>query len=136
MEKEDAVGKDDLASERFMCSDGERAAFEAGIKLGGLFHQYVGTPLSLDNVVSLEEAIERACLVQPFVERIKVNIDRRGLSKKSGLYDYTTLTGDRLDVSMCIVCQGFRVEARLAYDRELEYPLMWIEDIGADTPRE
>ena len=47
----------DPASLYFKCSDRERAIFEAGIKLGTIYHQYVGAPLNLSNVESLEKAI-------------------------------------------------------------------------------
>ncbi|HIQ32623.1 MAG TPA: dihydroneopterin aldolase, partial [Methanothermococcus okinawensis] len=35
----------------------ERAVFEGGITLGALFHQFVGTPVSLKNREILERAI-------------------------------------------------------------------------------
>ncbi|MFH0966806.1 MAG: dihydroneopterin aldolase family protein, partial [Methanobacteriota archaeon] len=41
-----------------MISDRERAAFEAGIKLGALYHQWVGTPVSRESANSLKLAME------------------------------------------------------------------------------
>jgi hypothetical protein len=32
----------DVADSYFSCTDSERAAFEAGIKLGTVYHQFVG----------------------------------------------------------------------------------------------
>ena len=37
-----------------MQNERERAGFEAGIKLGALYHQWVGTPISQDSAESLE----------------------------------------------------------------------------------
>ena len=66
----------------FHCTDGERAAFEAGIKLGGLFHQFVGTPVSLGNVESIEQGIRDAVRAQPFVKVVHVVIDRKMLMER------------------------------------------------------
>jgi len=33
-------------------NDREQALFEAGIKLGALYHQYVGAPLDLNTILS------------------------------------------------------------------------------------
>ncbi|MBQ3684350.1 MAG: hypothetical protein II925_02025, partial [Methanomicrobium sp.] len=35
-----------------------QAVFEAGIKLGALYHQWVGTPISPKTAASVEKAIE------------------------------------------------------------------------------
>ena len=50
-----------------MTSDREQVVFEAGIKLGALYHQWVGTPISRASAGSVEAAIERAVILQPFV---------------------------------------------------------------------
>src|SRR6266550_3033590 len=63
----------------FAGTDRDRAAFEAGIKLGSILHQYVGTPLTSASAGSLERAIEAATRVQPLVERVRVRIDRERL---------------------------------------------------------
>ena len=44
----------------FNCTDRDRAAFEAGIKLGGLFHQYMGSPVNEGSALYMEEAMKRA----------------------------------------------------------------------------
>ena len=111
----------------FSCSDSERAAFEAGIKMGTIYHQFVGVPLSTENVGTLEKAIEAGCLVQPFVEKVTVRIDRSKLRKKRGQYDYVSLTGDMLDVSMVVRYRGARVRASMKFVKEMNYPLMYIE---------
>ena len=41
--------REELAAGYFNCSLKERAVFESGIKLGTIYHQFVGTPLSSSN---------------------------------------------------------------------------------------
>jgi len=117
------------AESHFSCSDSERAAFEAGIKLGTIYHQFVGVPLSSDNVETLEKAIVAGSMVQPFVEDVRVKIDRSKLKSKRGEYDYTSLTGDMLDVTLIVRYKGVRVEARMEFIKEMNYPLMYIKEI-------
>jgi len=60
--------REELAANYFNCSERERAVFEAGIKLGTIYHQFVGTPVAAANVEILERAIEDGVRVQPFVK--------------------------------------------------------------------
>jgi len=118
-------------SERyFECSDSERAAFEAGIKLGTIYHQYVGVPVSKDNVETLEKAMEAGSMVQPFVESVKVRIDRSKLKQKTGQFDYVSLTGEMLDVSLKVDYKGSKVDAGMKFAKEMNYPLMFIKRVG------
>jgi len=121
--------REQKADSYFSCSDAERAAFEAGIKLGTIYHQFVGIPLSTGTVQTLEGAIEAGSRVQPFVEDIKVTIDRSKLRDKHGQYDYVALTGDMLDVSLVVKYKRTRVKARMKFLEEMNYPLMYIEKI-------
>jgi len=121
--------REQKADSHFSCSDSERAAFEAGIKLGTIFHQYVGVPLSPDSVGTLEHAIEAGSKVQPFVEDVKVTIDRSKLREKKGQYDYVPLTGDMLDVTLVVRFRSTRVRASMKFLRDMNYPLMYIEKI-------
>ena len=57
-------------------TDRDNALFEAGIKLGALYHQFTGSPVNLNTVSSLEMAIQESISVQPYVEEISVKIDR------------------------------------------------------------
>jgi len=118
------------ADSYFSCSDRERAAFEAGIKLGAIYHQFVGVPLSSKSVETLEKAIEAGSRVQPFVEDVKVRIDRRKLRAKHGVYDYVSLSGDMLDVSLVVKYRQARARASMKFISEINYPLMFIEDIS------
>lgn len=118
----------DPASRFFKCSDRERAIFEAGIKLGTIYHQYVGAPLNLSNVQSLERAIEGSARVQPFVEDAQVSIDKDMISKRQGVYKYITLQGEMLNVTIIVNYNGTRVKARLNYVPDIDYPLMYVEE--------
>ena len=113
----------------FSCTDSERAAFEAGIKMGTIYHQFVGVPLSVQNVGTLEKAIESGSRVQPFVEDVRVRIDRTKLKDKRGQYDYVSLTGDMLDVKLVVKYKTARVRASMKLIEEMNYPLMFIEEI-------
>jgi hypothetical protein len=84
--------REELAAGYFNCSLEERAVFESGIKLGTIYHQFVGTPLSASSVESLEKAIEDGVRVQPFVKDISVHISREALRRKKDEFDYQTLT--------------------------------------------
>jgi hypothetical protein len=121
--------QNDPGEKYFNCSDRERAAFEAGIKLGTIYHQFVGAPVSEINVKVLEKAIEDGAKIQPFVEDVKVKIDRNKLRGKKDHYDYVTLLGNMLDVKMMIRYKDKTVFSELRYVEELDYPLMYITKI-------
>jgi hypothetical protein len=119
----------DPAAKWFRCSDRERAAFEAGIKLGSIYHQYVGVPVNEDSVGALEAAIEAGVRVQPFVEDVRVRIDRSVFRRRRGPYKYYSLRGEMLDVSLRVRYGDVVAEARLSYVKELRYPLMRIDSL-------
>ena len=123
------TSREELAAEKFKCSTKERALFEAGIKMGTIYHQFVGMPLDMDSIESLEDAIEKGVLVQPYVESVKVRIDRSIFSPKKDEYSYRSLTGEMLDVVLVIKIEGVTVKAEMRYDPVLNYPLMYISDI-------
>jgi hypothetical protein len=100
----------------------ELAAFEAGIKLGALYHQFVGAPVSKETAKSLELAISESISLQPFVERVSVSIDRKMLEEN--VFGYGELQGKMIKADVEINYQGEVVKARLEYDRKNEYPLM------------
>jgi hypothetical protein len=124
--------REQKADSYFSCSDRERAAFEAGVKLGTIYHQFVGVPLSSKNVETLEKAIEAGSKVQPFVEGVRVRIDRDKLRSKHGVYDYVSLTGDMLDVSLVVKYKTARAKASMKFIKEMNYPLMFIENISEE----
>ena len=100
----------------------ERAAFEAGIKLGALYHQWVGTPVSPGTARSIEEAIEKSVGLQPHVKGITVRLDR-GIMEPN-MFGYSELQGLMLDVEITTRVEGESCRARIR--REGNYPLMEI----------
>ena len=105
-----------------MATDREQAIFEAAIKLGALYHQWVGTPISRQSAASVESAIEKAVILQPFVEEITVNLDRKKMTEN--IYGYSELAGLMFDVEI-VTRVGFAYcRARLAPHEG--YPLMQI----------
>lgn len=121
--------REELANKYFNCSLRERAVFEAGIKMGTVYHQFVGTPVCAANVDILERAIQDGVRVQPFVKDIKVRIDRSALRKKRDEFDYQTLTGNMLEVVLVIQIENVQAVAEMRFLDELRYPLMFIREI-------
>ena len=116
----------------FVGTDRDRAAFEAGIKLGSIAHQFVGTPLTRRNAASIERTIEAAARTQPLVERVRVKIDRKRLRVR-GPYRYGVLTEDLLHVEVTVRVGTSRAIGVLRYVPQLDYPLMYLKAIGGPT---
>ncbi|MFW6383973.1 MAG: dihydroneopterin aldolase family protein [Halodesulfurarchaeum sp.] len=110
-----------------MPTAGEQAAFEAGIKLGALFHQFVGTPVSPESAGSLERAIEASIENQPHCEAVEVTIDRDALEADIGPFGYTGLAGRHVTVTARIETDGKRAVAGMAMVDG--YPLMELETV-------
>lgn len=113
----------------FNCTDRERAAFEAGIKMGTIFHQFIGTPVSIKTAEILERSIENSIKVQPFVKSCYVKIDKNGLGRKKDQYDYVSLLGEMLEVSIVIRYNKVEAFAGMDYSEEHRYPIMFINEI-------
>ena len=103
--------------------------FESGIKLGALYHQFVGSPVSPKTKSSLEEAIEKSVSLQPYVEQIEVKINEEMVKERLNNYGYCELDGKMLNVKLVIKMLSFKVNARLKYDEVLDYPLMSVEEV-------
>jgi hypothetical protein len=121
--------REELAAKYFNCTERERAVFEAGIKLGTIYHQFVGTPVAAANVEILEKAIEDGVRVQPFVKDVKVGISREALRRKKDEFDYQTLTGPMMKVELTVTVGGTTVVAAMDYKDDLHYPLMYVRGI-------
>jgi len=105
-----------------LTAEREQAVFEAGIKLGALYHQWVGTPISRASAASVEAAIEKAVVLQPFVEEITVRLNRSLMTENR--FGYSELSGMMFDVEI-VTRVGFTYcRARLV--PENGYPLMKI----------
>jgi hypothetical protein len=112
-----------------MITERDRAIFEAGIKLGALYHQWVGTPISKKSADSVESAIEKAVILQPFVEQITVRLDHTLMTQN--VFGYSELSGLMFDVEI-VTRVGFTYcRARLA--PENGYPLMQVVECYAVT---
>jgi len=121
-------GREKNAADMFACSVRERAMFEAGIKMGTIYHQFVGVPVDLSSVEILERSIEQGVLVQPYVDSVTVRIDRSHFREKTDEYGYMSLTGNMLDVKLTIKIDDVSVTAEMRYMKDLNYPLMYISD--------
>ena len=106
----------------------ERAIFEGGISMGALFHQFVGTPVNVDTIPSLEKAITESILLQPALIDVEVKIDKNLIVKNSGVMGYTSLTGDMLQVKLTTKIDEKIITTCISYDEDLQYPIMYIED--------
>ncbi len=117
------------ADKYFNCSDKERTAFELGIKLGALFHQFIGSPVSSKNLNVLEEAIEKTTESQAFVKSATVTIKPEGSKdEKMGPFDYKTLSEDMLEAEIVVEYNGIEAVGEMKYIDELEYPLMYLKE--------
>jgi len=106
------------------------AVFEAGIKLGALYHQFVGTPISSETVDGLERIIEDSIALQPHIRSVSVSIDREMVEKKlNPKFKYCELEGRMLHVSLQILYKNIIAYAELAYNEMQDYPLMSIKKI-------
>jgi hypothetical protein len=115
----------DPARKYFQCTDRERAIFEAGIKLGGIFHQYTGVPVNKSNIYDISKAIEKSVSVQPFVKHVSVEIN---IGTQSTSFQYISLSGEMMDVRLTVEYNGQVVKARMHYVHDLNYPLMYLEE--------
>jgi hypothetical protein len=104
-----------------------KACFEVGIKLGALFHQFIGLPISPKNVELIEKAIESCVKLQPHVVDVKVAIDRKKLENALSALGYTTLSPEMLHAEVIVEVNGVRVKGVLKWDEKLRYPLMSLD---------
>ena len=109
-----------------MPTNREVAAFEAGIKLGAIYHQFVGSPVSEETAASLEVAMKMSISLQPHVRSVSVEIDRDMLSEN--IFGYGELAGKMIRAVVEIDYQGEKVRAKLQFDPEKDYPLMSLLD--------
>lgn len=113
-------------------SDGERACFEIGIKLGALYHILCGIPISSDTKVidSIENGIEAAISCQPYVKSVKINIDREKIEgDKSTEFEYDEITGKVINATVVLEYKSVEITAKVEWVEDLKYPLMFIEKI-------
>lgn len=107
----------------------ERAIFEGGITMGALFHQFEGTPVNLQSVELLENAIEGAMELQPCVDKVEVTINREMLEDIENEFEYASLSGNMLDVRVVSVFGDSKAVIRMKFIEEIDYPLMYVEEV-------
>lgn len=107
----------------------ERAIFEGAISMGALFHQFVGTPVNKNTKKSLETSMEESLKLQPAIENVEVEIRFDKLEESMTEFDYTSLTGDMLDVKIHTKVDDVKATIRIEFIEELNYPLMYVENI-------
>lgn len=107
----------------------ERAIFEGAISMGALFHQFVGTPVNQSSKKSLETSMEESLKLQPAIEDVEVEIRFDKLEDAMTEFDYTSLTGDMLDVKIHTKVDDVKATIRIEFIEELNYPLMYVENI-------
>ncbi len=112
----------------------EALLFEAGIKLGGVFHQYLGIPVTGRTARALARTIESAVGLQPYVRSVRVRIDpSAGGPVGRGRFAYGYLVAEMLDVTVELVDGPATVTARLRHRPDLRYPVMSV--VRAGPPR-
>ena len=107
----------------------ERAIFEGAISMGALFHQFVGTPVNKNSKKSLEISMEESLKLQPAIDDMEVKIRFDKLEESMTEFDYTSLTGDMLDVKIHTKVDNVKATIRIEFIEELNYPLMYVENI-------
>ena len=111
----------------------ERACFETGIKLGALYHILCGIPISSDEKIinSIEKGIESAISCQPFVKSVKIKLEKDKIEgNKSTAFDYDEITGKIIRAELLIKYEDIEVLAKIDWVEEMQYPLMYIEQIS------
>lgn len=107
----------------------ERAIFEGAITMGAMFHQFVGTPVNQKSVKSLEMAIKDAMELQPCIDKVEVKIDLEMISDFQSEYEYVSLTGEMLDITVVSSFHDRKAISRMHYVEELQYPLMYVKKV-------
>ncbi len=110
----------------------ERACFEAGIKLGALYHILCGIPISSDASVisSIERGIEAAISCQPYVKQVKIKLNTEKIKgTKKTEFDYDEVTGKIITANLTLQYEKVGLEAKIDWIEDMEYPLMYVDKI-------
>jgi hypothetical protein len=110
-------------------SSRERAIFEGAITMGALFHQFIGTPVNSESAEALEKSIKSAMELQPCIDDVSVTINRQMLEDSKSEFEYISLSGEMLDVKVISKYDNKTAVLRMKYVEELNYPLMYVEDV-------
>lgn len=91
--------------------------------MGGLYHQFIGTPISEEDIKDLETTIEKSVSSQRFVEDAEVKIDKISTNR----FGYTEIEGNMLNVVLTLTDQNNRVVVSMTEDEG--YPMMKIDEV-------
>ena len=73
--------------------------------------------------------MEESLSLQPAIEKVEVEIRFDKLEESMTEFDYTSLTGDMLDVKIHTKVDDVVAIIRIEFIEELNYPLMYVESI-------
>jgi len=73
--------------------------------------------------------MEKAMELQPCVDKVEVTINRDMLQDIENEYEYTSLNGNMLDVKVVSVFGDSKAVIRMKFMEELDYPLMYVEEV-------
>ena len=107
----------------------EKAAFEAGIKLSSLFHQYLGAPVNGGNVEILEKAMEEGVKRQPYVASARVSLDRDLIEASVSSFGYCSLDQRMISAEVVVEVEGEVAVGAIGWDGEKRYPLMSLRKV-------
>nr|MDO8084234.1 dihydroneopterin aldolase family protein [Candidatus Sigynarchaeum springense]MDO8119120.1 dihydroneopterin aldolase family protein [Candidatus Sigynarchaeota archaeon] len=114
-------------------TDRERACFEAGIKLGAIFHSIIGMPVVNNEEVmrKVEDGVIASFKSQPFVRdlRFRINVDSGKQYTKRHEFDYTLIKEHMIDLEIDLVYKQTHITGKIQWIPELGYPLMFLKEI-------
>ncbi|MFX0103564.1 MAG: dihydroneopterin aldolase family protein [Candidatus Hodarchaeota archaeon] len=114
--------------------DKQRVCFEAGIKLGAIFHSLLAFPVI--NEKKTLEAMQKGFITsfknQPYVKDLDIKIHPGGkeIDRKEGEFEYTMIKDHMIDVNLEMKYNDVSLLAVIKWVPELEYPLMYIKEIN------
>ena len=77
----------------------------------------------------IEKAMEESLSLQPAIDNVEVKIRFDKLEESMTEFDYTSLTGDMLDVRIYSKVDEISAVIKIEFIEELNYPLMYVEKI-------
>ncbi|MDR3063201.1 MAG: dihydroneopterin aldolase family protein [Methanobrevibacter sp.] len=107
----------------------ERAIFEGAVSMGALFHQFIGTPVSVNTAKDLEASISKSFQLQPAIESVNISINLKKLEEENTEFNYVSLSGEMLDVEITSKVSDVKAIIKIEFIEELNYPLMYVKNI-------
>ncbi|TFG18427.1 MAG: dihydroneopterin aldolase [Promethearchaeota archaeon] len=111
----------------------ERACFEVGIKLGALYHILCGIPISSndDIIKSIEKGIQASISCQPYVKNVRIFLNKaKIIGDKKTEFAYDDISGEIINAEIDLEYESVKVKAKIKWIEDINYPLMYIEQIS------